>query len=52
MVRPRRLELPRDLTPTATSTLRVYQFRHGRMPIGLVEELLDLAGLCAKGKIL
>ena len=32
MVRPRGLEPPRDLTPTATSTLRVYQFRHGRMP--------------------
>ena len=30
MVRPRRLELPRDINPTATSTLRVYQFRHDR----------------------
>ncbi len=32
MVRPRGLEPPRDLTPTATSTLRVYRFRHGRKP--------------------
>lgn len=47
MVRPRRLELPRDLTPTATSTLRVYQFRHGRINC---DRLLDLAGLHAKGK--
>ena len=31
MVRPRGLEPPRDLTPTATSTLRVYRFRHGRV---------------------
>ena len=31
MVRSRRLELPRDF-PTATSTLRVYQFRHDRTP--------------------
>ena len=30
MVRPRGFEPPRDLTPTATSTLRVYRFRHGR----------------------
>ena len=26
----RRLELPRGISPTATSTLRVYQFRHSR----------------------
>ncbi len=30
MVRLRRLELPRGINPTATSTLRVYQFRHSR----------------------
>ena len=30
MVRLRRLELPRGVNPTATSTLRVYQFRHSR----------------------
>ena len=30
MVRLRRLELPRGISPTATSTLRVYQFRHSR----------------------
>ena len=30
MVRTRRLELPRDLTPTRPSTWRVYQFRHVR----------------------
>ena len=35
MVRTRRLELPRELNPTATSTLRVYQFRHVREIGGL-----------------
>ena len=36
MVRLRRLELPRGISPTATSTLRVYQFRHSRInPFGL-----------------
>ena len=35
MVRTRRLELPRELNPTATSTLRVYQFRHVRKIGGL-----------------
>ncbi len=34
MVRLRRLELPRGVNPTATSTLRVYQFRHSRTQIG------------------
>ncbi len=34
MVRSRRLELPREINPTATSTLRVYQFRHDRTVIG------------------
>ena len=29
-MRTRRLELPRDLTPTRPSTWRVYQFRHVR----------------------
>ena len=37
VVRTRRLELPRDLTPTRPSTWRVYQFRH-------VREDSDLAG--------
>ena len=31
VVRTRRLELPRDLTPTRPSTWRVYQFRHVRL---------------------
>ena len=35
MVRTRRLELPREINPTATSTLRVYQFRHVRKIGGL-----------------
>jgi hypothetical protein len=35
MVRSRRLELPREINPTATSTLRVYQFRHDREIEGL-----------------
>ena len=30
MVRPRRLELPRELNPTRSLVWRVYQFRHGR----------------------
>ncbi len=34
MVRLRRLELPRGISPTATSTLRVYQFRHSRTRVG------------------
>ena len=34
MVRLRRLELPRVFKPTATSTLRVYQFRHSRTVFG------------------
>ena len=33
MVRLRRLELPRGISPTATSTLRVYQFRHSRTKV-------------------
>ena len=36
MVRLRRLELPRGISPTATSTLRVYQFRHSRTKVLLI----------------
>src|SRR4051794_35493394 len=33
IMRPGRLELPRDIRPTRPSTLRVYQFRHRRVRV-------------------
>ena len=49
MVRTRRLELPREINPTATSTLRVYQFRHVREIEGLtISNGFTLQGESAK----